>query len=161
MDPSVAAIKRLTKELKANAKDPNPALEFLQPVSDNNLLLWKGRLKGVPNTPYQDGLWDISIKIPPSYPLHPPEIKFITPICHPNIHATSGEVCLDVLKAQWTPAWSVSSACTAIQAMLSDPEPDSPLNIDAANLARNRQIDPLAYDGLVRYYTRHYACSKN
>lgn len=101
------------------------------------------------------GLWSITIKIPSSYPLHPPEMHFDTPICHPNIHPTSGEVCLDVLKNQWTPAWTISSACTAVQAMLSDPEPDSPLNIDAANLARSS--DSLAYESLVKYYTQRYA----
>lgn len=39
--------------------------------------------------------------------------------------------------------------------MLSDPEPDSPLNIDAANLVRSG--DKYAYDDLVRYYTTLYA----
>ncbi len=39
--------------------------------------------------------------------------------------------------------------------MLSDPEPDSPLNIDAANLARSG--DKMAYEDLIRYYTAIYA----
>lgn len=64
-------------------------------------------------------------------------------------------MCLDVLKSQWTPAWTISSACTAVQVMLSDPEPDSPLNIDAANLARSG--DKMAYEDLIRYYTAIYA----
>lgn len=64
-------------------------------------------------------------------------------------------MCLDVLKSQWTPAWTISSACTAVQVMLSDPEPDSPLNIDAANLVRCR--DKYAYADLVRYYTTVHA----
>lgn len=64
-------------------------------------------------------------------------------------------MCLDVLKSQWTPAWTLSSALTAVQAMLSDPEPDSPLNIDAANLVRCG--DKSAYNDLIRYYTTIYA----
>lgn len=67
----------------------------------------------------------------------------------------TGEVCLDVLKSQWTPAWTISSALTAVQAMLSDPEPDSPLNIDAANLVRCKDI--CAYNGLIHYYKVKYA----
>lgn len=48
-----AAIRRLSKELQSNAKDPNPALDYLLPVDDSNLLLWKARLRGTPDTPYQ------------------------------------------------------------------------------------------------------------
>ena len=43
----------------------------------------------------------------------------------------TGEICLDVLKSQWSPAWTISTACTAVRALLESPEPDSPLNIDA------------------------------
>ena len=43
----------------------------------------------------------------------------------------TGEICLDVLRTQWSPAWTISTACTAVQALLESPEPDSPLNIDA------------------------------
>ena len=43
----------------------------------------------------------------------------------------TGDICLDVLKSHWSPAWTMSTACTAVQALLESPEPDSPLNIDA------------------------------
>lgn len=32
------------------------------------------------------GRWKLDISIPDRYPLHPPIIKFKTPVCHPNIH---------------------------------------------------------------------------
>ena len=32
------------------------------------------------------GLWKLSIQLPESYPLAPPNIRFDTPICHPNVH---------------------------------------------------------------------------
>ena len=32
------------------------------------------------------GLWKLSIQLPESYPLAPPDIRFETPICHPNVH---------------------------------------------------------------------------
>ena len=55
----------------------------------------------------------------------------MTRIFHPNIHFKSGEVCLDILKTAWTPAWTIQSVCRAIIALLSNPEADSPLNCDA------------------------------
>lgn len=36
------------------------------------------------------GQWKVRINIPPSYPLHPPEMTFETKICHPNIHFQVG-----------------------------------------------------------------------
>jgi len=32
------------------------------------------------------GLWKLDIRIPDNYPLAPPEIRFVTPICHPNVN---------------------------------------------------------------------------
>lgn len=49
----IGAIKRLNKELLSFKKDPNPALEILEPVDDDNMLLWKGCLLGVSGTPYE------------------------------------------------------------------------------------------------------------
>src|SRR3546814_49928 len=47
------------------------------------------------------------------------------------MHVQTGEICLDILKKEWSPIWSLQSACRAIIALLSDPEGDSPLNCDA------------------------------
>ncbi len=48
----------------------------------------------------------------------------------------TGEICLDILKNHWTPAWSLSLACQALIVLLANPEPGSPLNCDAGNLLR-------------------------
>jgi peroxin-4 len=44
---------------------------------------------------------------------------------------------------------------TAIQTLLTSPEPESPLNVDAAALLRSG--DTVGYDSLVRYYVWRYA----
>jgi len=32
------------------------------------------------------GEWLLDISIPDRYPYVPPDMKFVTPICHPNVH---------------------------------------------------------------------------
>lgn len=66
----------------------------------------------------------------------PPSMTFVTKCFHPNIHFTTGEICLDILKAEWSPAWNLLSACRAIISLLDDPAADSPLNCDAGNMIR-------------------------
>jgi len=33
-----------------------------------------------------EGLWKLDIKIPETYPLAPPAVRFVTPVCHPNVN---------------------------------------------------------------------------
>lgn len=101
---------------------------------------------------HADGIFELTIQVPPTYPSKPPTMKFKTKIWHPNISWKTGEICLDVLAAQWSPAWQLSSACTAVLALLDAPEPDSPLNVDAATVYRTG--DEVAYQSMCRMYTR-------
>jgi len=74
----------------------------------------------------------------------------MTPICHPNVHFQTGEICLDLLKTAWSPAYTISATLTSIHQLLTSAEPDSPLNIDIAQLLR--QGDSMGAESLIRYY---------
>ena len=54
----------------------------------NNLTQWRANIVGPVGSPYENGLFILSIKFPETYPTVPPEIKFETPIYHPNISKT-------------------------------------------------------------------------
>ncbi|OGE49598.1 hypothetical protein PENARI_c020G11852 [Penicillium arizonense] len=150
--PSGNTTQRLIRELKDYSKSPNEALLHLGPVDDEDLLHWEAVLKGVNGTPYEDGLWHLRIAIPPNYPLSPPTIHFTTRISHPNISFTTGEICLTLLTTEhWSPVYTLSTTLTAIQQLLTDPQPDSPLNVDVAALLRDGDI--AAWESVVRYWT--------
>lgn len=87
-----------------------------------------------------DGRWLLQIQIPPSYPLEAPQVTFATPIIHPNVSFTSGEICLDLFKDAWSPAYSVLEVVRAVRMLLSCPETDSPLNVDFAALMRGGDL---------------------
>ncbi|KAJ2349054.1 E2 ubiquitin-protein ligase peroxin 4 [Coemansia erecta] len=148
--------KRLLKELSDARRGLGDELVSLAPASDDNLLLWTAVLRGPSDTPYRGGLFHLRIDIPEQYPIKPPALTFVTPVCHPNVHFETGEICLDILKTQWSPAWTLSSTCLAIHVLLANPEPASPLNCDAANLLRCG--DSVGYHSLVAMYTQMFAC---
>jgi ubiquitin-protein ligase len=65
------------------------------------------------------------------YPINPPLCTFMTRIWHPNI-STSGSVCLDVIKENWSPIMTIENVISSIGSMLDDPNPTSPFNGAAA-----------------------------
>ncbi|MCJ1450569.1 hypothetical protein MMC28_000902 [Mycoblastus sanguinarius] len=148
--PTPPSTKRLLQELKNNLSEPSPILLSLGPVSDAQILHWEAVMKGVPGTAYETGLWKLDIQVPPQYPLAPPTMKFITPICHPNVHFKTGEICLDLLKTSWSPAYTLTSTLEAIHQLLAYPEVDSPLNVDIATLLKNG--DRIGGESLVRFW---------
>lgn len=90
------------------------------------------------------------------YPFDPPLLTFITPIWHPNIGKT-GSVCLDFLKSKelWNPSCTIDSLIVIMTVLLSDPNPDSPQNADAAKDFTS--MDLKAYRKICKkYYKEHF-----
>jgi ubiquitin-conjugating enzyme E2 D/E len=146
-------IKRIRKELKEFNENP-PENCAAGPISDEDLLLWQAAFLGPPNSPYESGIFFLSIKFPNNYPFSPPEVKFVTPVYHCNINI-SGDICLDIIKSnEWSPALTVSSLMVSIISLLTDPNPDSPLRGDIASLyISNRRV----HDMEAKEHTKKYA----
>ena len=157
------ALKRINKELQDLGRDP-PAQCSAGPVGEdmfhwqvhwslaaNNQTLpnitmnhWQATIMGPPDSPYQGGVFFLTIHFPTDYPFKPPKVAFTTKIYHPNIN-TNGSICLDILRSviisssslnslgeilyrsQWSPALTISKVLLSICSLLCDPNPDDPL----------------------------------
>jgi ubiquitin-conjugating enzyme E2 D/E len=144
-------IKRLQKELLDMQKDATPNLSA-GPINDN-LFEWEAVILGPIGTPYEGGVFNLSISIPSNYPFKPPIVIFKTKIFHPNINS-AGSICLDILKTQWSPALTISKILLSICSLLSDPNPNDPLVPDIANMLKNNLE---LYNQTAREWTTLYA----
>uniref|UniRef100_A0A7S2UYB8 UBC core domain-containing protein n=1 Tax=Fibrocapsa japonica TaxID=94617 RepID=A0A7S2UYB8_9STRA len=150
---ALASSKRLRKEIQNLKKSPDSDI-FLIP-DPNNIRSIQGFIRGPPSTPFENGIYELQIDISQNYPMVPPSMKFVTKIFHPNVHFDTGEICLDILKSEWSPAWGLQPACRAVIALMSDPAADSPLNCDAGNMIRAG--DMRAYHAVASMYQIEYA----
>jgi len=77
-------------------------------------------------------VYKLELFLPEEYPMTPPKVRFMTKIYHPNVDRL-GRICLDVLKDKWSPALQIRTVLISIQALMSAPNPDDPLNNEAAD----------------------------
>jgi ubiquitin-protein ligase len=103
---------------------------------NNDILKIEVCFLGPKECPYEESINTISIIIPKEYPHKAPHMKFVNKIFHPNI-GSDGSICLDILKDNWRPIYTLRTTLMSIISLLSDPNPDSPLNGEAAKLYKD------------------------
>ena len=145
------ASKRISRELQDIQCDP-PTNCSAGPEGDD-LFKWSATIMGPEGTPYNGGVFFLEIDFPSNYPFKPPKVYFKTRIYHPNINS-SGGICLDILKDNWSPALTISKVLLSICSLLDDPNPDDPLVADIAEQYKNERA---LYDITARQWTLQYA----
>ena len=143
--------KRIQKEHQDLSKDA-PENCSAGPRGDN-LYIWDATIIGPTESPYTGGLFKLEIHFPSDYPFKPPKVTFLTKIYHPNINSY-GNICLDILKDQWSPALTVSKVLLSICSLLNDPNPKDPLVPDIAHLYEK---DRAKYEENATLWTMRYA----
>ena len=138
----MAAMKRIQKELSTMKSDP-PVQCSAGLLKDDDLFTWKACITGPSETPYEGGLFYLTIKFPLDYPFKPPKYQFDTKIYHPNI-GSQGHICLDILKNNWSPALTVCKTLLSICSLLADPNHDDPLVPEASRLYKQNREKYLA-----------------
>ena len=79
-------------------------------------------ITGPDDTPYENGCFLFDVYLPPSYPMTPPTVKFLTTNYNrcrfnPNLYA-EGKVCLSLLGTWSGPGWDPKES-TLLQVLLS------------------------------------------
>lgn len=104
--------------------------------------------KGKKNTPWENGVYTLTMYFPEDYPQKPPKVQFPAKFFHPNVY-DSGTVCLSILDEDkdWKPAITIKQILLGIQDLLNEPNMLSPAQEEAYNMYKN---DNIAYIRRIR-----------
>jgi ubiquitin-conjugating enzyme E2 M len=126
---------RISKDV--NELDPPASITVSIPNPDDlmNIYLSLAPTDGY----YAEGSFNFTVTIPDDYPHSPPKVHCTTPVYHPNIDL-EGNVCLNILRQDWKPVLTLNGVLYGLQLLFLEPNPDDPLNKDAADLLKNDKL---------------------
>ncbi|KAL0102940.1 hypothetical protein PUN28_018324 [Cardiocondyla obscurior] len=130
-----AVSKRLQKELMVLMMSTEQGVSAFP--EGENLFKWIGTITGPRDTVYDGLTFKLTLEFPHSYPYSAPIVRFATPCFHPNVD-NGGNICLDILKDKWSALYDVRTILLSIQSLLGEPNNESPLNHEAAELWNNQ-----------------------
>ncbi|KAL2923371.1 Ubiquitin-conjugating enzyme E2 D3 [Bienertia sinuspersici] len=110
---------RVNNELKKSAKNIATHCSYGL-VDKHDPFNLQAIIIGPSNTPFDGGIFFLSIHIPHNYPFKPPKIKFQTKVFHPNV-SRDGTIKMDILSNNWTPLLTIDKILLAICSFLQDP----------------------------------------
>lgn len=112
---------------------------------DNDIKLdcFRVIFNGPADTPYAGHSWHVRFTVANTFPFTSPSVGFVQHIMHPNVDWSSGTICLDALNKKWSPIFTLRHIMeTLLPYLMAYPNPDDPLNREAAILLRE---SPMAY----------------
>ncbi|KAK7027875.1 Ubiquitin-conjugating enzyme E2 T [Halocaridina rubra] len=146
---------RLKKECSQLQQSPPTGISCW-PEGDD-LTHFSAVIFGDEDTVYAGGIFKLEVEVPERYPFHPPKVRFLTKIYHPNIDL-AGRVCLDLLKlppsGSWRPIDNLSSILTSIRLLMATPNPNDPLMTD---IAEEYQFKRSQYEATAKEWTQQHA----
>ncbi|KAF8154811.1 ubiquitin-conjugating enzyme/RWD-like protein [Crassisporium funariophilum] len=151
---SQMTIKRIHREI-ADLRKEDLGPITLEP-SESNIHVWKGSIPGPQGSLYEGGVYNVEITLPPDYPFSAPKVIFKTRIYHMNI-SEQGNICIDILKQNWSPALSLFKVMLSLSSLLTDPNPKDPL---VPSIATQFMQHRKQHDATARLWTEQYARPK-
>ncbi|XP_077213093.1 ubiquitin-conjugating enzyme family protein [Tasmannia lanceolata] len=146
--------KRIQKEMLEFNSDP-PADCSAGPKGDN-LYQWVSTILGPPGSPYEGGVFFLDITFPSDYPFKPPKVVFKTRIYHCNVDS-AGNVSLDILKDNWSPASTISKVLLAIRSIFTNPNPDPNNPLVVSSIAHLYLSNRVKHDEVAAEWTMRFA----
>ena len=156
---------RTINKLKEEFRDikNNPILNigaFVGLPDENNLFEWRLSIIGPRDTPYNRGLFYLTLKFPENYPSYPPKVTFDTPIYHINVASIGDEDtslgepgALSILHA-WKPNFKVRDIIISIYSLFYMNNIDCELShVMTEEFKNNKSL----YEEKIKYFTRKYA----
>jgi len=131
-----AAQLRAQKDI--SEMDPIPGTKISFPDPDN-LMKFDVSVKPADGM-YKAATFMFNVEIPATYPYDPPKVVCNTLVYHPNID-WEGKVCLNILRQDWMPVLSLGSVIFGLMTLFLEPNPDDPLNKEAAQLMVEKAKD--------------------
>jgi len=125
-----AAMLRVQKDM-SSMDEPIPGAELVVPDPDD-IMHFNILIKPTDGL-YKGATFKFTVEIPNSYPYDPPKVRCTTLVYHPNID-WEGHVCLNILREEWKPVLSIGSVMFGLMTLFLEPNPDDPLNKEAAKL---------------------------
>lgn len=98
------------------------------------LLFLQAELEGPQGTPYESKFFRLKLVLGVDFPHSPPRGFFLTKIYHPNVDMSTGAICVNTLKKDWTADTTFAHVLSVIRCLLIVPFPESSLNDEAGKL---------------------------
>ena len=124
---------RLQKELADLSLPKNMSINF--PDGVDKIMHFEITIKPEEGI-YKDGSFIFDFSILDTYPYEAPKVLCKTKVFHPNIDR-EGRICLNILREDWKPVLSILSVFYGLQFLFSSPNPEDPLNKEAAQMMQD------------------------
>lgn len=90
-----------------------------KPAGGYDLLNWEATIQNLDDPRHRGKKYRLSIEIPGNYPFVAPKVRFIDKVHCENVFY-DGEICIDILKEAWSPAYTLWTLLEAISSVLTD-----------------------------------------
>ncbi|KAI9000252.1 ubiquitin-conjugating enzyme/RWD-like protein, partial [Gaertneriomyces semiglobifer] len=118
-------------------------------VVKNDIFHWQAIVEGLPETPWEGGIFQLELFFDEDYNEVPPDIYFVTVPFHPNVDMKDGRPCIPFLtdESEWNSNTPLPNILLQLQFLLANPGLDQPVNIAAAEIYTSA---PHLYEQLIR-----------
>eukprot|EP00566_Odontella_aurita_P017172 CAMPEP_0113545830 /NCGR_PEP_ID=MMETSP0015_2-20120614/11475_1 /TAXON_ID=2838 /ORGANISM="Odontella" /LENGTH=270 /DNA_ID=CAMNT_0000446231 /DNA_START=285 /DNA_END=1097 /DNA_ORIENTATION=+ /assembly_acc=CAM_ASM_000160 len=130
-------LSRVAREVRSLLKDPPEGVKLVvdpETGTPASLAELQAEISGPTGTPYESKYFQLKLVLSADFPASPPRGYFQTKIYHPNVDMSTGAICVNTLKKDWTSVTKFAHVLSIVRCLLIVPFPESSLNDEAGKL---------------------------